>query len=75
MKKLGKVLGILGGLFVFSETFGIFGEVQALCAMSKIYPDEVEDLIDIHGDDSIDVGRYAKFKTKLISKIARFYID
>lgn len=77
MKKLGKVLGILGGLFVFSEVFHIIGEVCAFCAMHYKYPDEVDDCLDImsEGDDNAKKHWYCNWKLKTISKVSRFYID
>ena len=77
MKKLGKVLGILGGLFVFSEVWSIMGQVQNMAAMHETHPDAVDESIDIMLDDTIgsDLNWFVRNKCKLIGKLSRFYID
>lgn len=77
-KKLLKGLGIIGGLFVISEVFGIVGEAQAFAAMESKYPDEVEDMLDVLDDDDTYAGvknPYTKFKAKTVSSFARSLIE
>lgn len=77
MKKLVKIGGILGGLFVFSEFCGIIGEMQSLYAMHEICPDEVDDYVEDMCDDDTNkaLPRYAKLKLKILRSVTKFYIE
>ena len=78
MKKAIKVLGIVGGVLVFSEIFGIAGEAQAFNAMSKKYKDEVDDCLDVleNSDEYLDGKKhpYVTFKSKVVANLTKLYM-
>ena len=80
VNKILKTIGVIGGLFLFSEVCGIIGEVQALDGMHEVYPDEVDEFVDALCEidellkDSTEVTKYEKMKAKLVGKITKAVI-
>lgn len=80
VNKILKAIGILGGLFVFSEICGIVGEIQMLEAIHTAYPDETDEFMEVCSNideylkNDGEVTKYEKFKTKLIGTVAKAVI-
>lgn len=80
VKKILKTIGVLGGLFVFSEVCGILGECQALEGMYCSYPDETDEFIDalVNADENLKdehISWYTKFKAKIVGELAKIFIE
>ena len=77
MKKATKIISIIGGLFVFSEIFGIIGEAQALCGMRSLYPDETDALLILcKKPEELDIKNpYTIFKCKAVAKLTELLCE
>lgn len=80
VNKILKAIGVIGGVFVFSEVCCIIGECQALNGMHEVYPNEVDEFVDALCkadeilEDDTEVTKYEVMKAKLVGKLTKAVI-
>lgn len=77
MKKIIKLGGILGGIVIFGEIFGIMGEVQMALAISNIYPDVINEITEVCLNNDIlkDLSKYKQIKYKITRELIKIGME
>lgn len=77
MKKFVKLVGILGGVIIFSEIFGTIGEVQMALAIAKVYPDAINEILDdyLNNDALKESPKYTQIKCKIVRELTKIGIE
>lgn len=77
MKKIIKLGGILGGIVIFGEIFGIMGEVQMALAISNTYPDVINEITEVCLNNDIlkDLSKYKQIKCKITRELIKIGME
>ena len=77
LNKLIKAGAIIGGVFVASEVISSVRQAQAFAGMHKVYPDEVDELVDAMDDKEYTshLTPFKRAKCKLIKSMTTAFIE
>lgn len=77
MKKIIKLGGILGGIVIFGEIFGIMGEVQMALTFSNSHPDVINEITEyrLNNDTIKDLSKYKQIKCKIIRELIKIGME